>query len=145
MPLVIELEPASRYERETYNILYVGRFLHRIRGAKHNRGAQFRLTVWDNRKRPNDCPWGRWTSAGRYGGPGAYLGPDNQGTDDELTITASAEAVVLSASRIVTKAEGSELEIGQLVLFGIPGGELLGPYKVAQRALHDPYFEPAPI
>lgn len=142
MPLVIELEPVSRYHAETYNMLYEGKFLHRIKGAKHNRNAQFRLTVWDNTKRLNDCPEGKWNNMGRYGGPGKYLDPHNIGTDEELTITSNAESVVISAQPIRGKREGSELEIGQLVLFGIPDGSLIGPYKIDQKPLHDPHFAP---
>lgn len=145
MPVVIELEPSSRYERETYNILYVGKFVHKIKGAKHNRNADFSLRVWDNRNRLNDCPEGRYTNFGRYGGPGRYLGPDNVGTDQELSITATAEAVVIALHPLARKGNGDVLEIDQMVLFKIPDGGLLGPYKIAQKALHDPHFDPQPL
>jgi hypothetical protein len=145
MPTIIDLSPASRYEVETYNIRYRSKFVHRIRKARHNRNAQFLITVWDNRKRLNTCPEGKWTDFGRYGGPGKYLGPDNIGTDAEISVTTAAQAVIIASTPVARQAEGETLEVGQLVLLREPSGELLGPYTIAEKSLHDPHLEPAPL
>jgi hypothetical protein len=136
---IVEFEPSSRYERETYNILYVGKFHHRVKGAKHNPRALFSVRVWDNTARPNDCPEGRWTDFGKYGGPGQYLGPDNLGTDQPLSVTMNAEAVVISAQPFARKGEGDTLAIGEVVTLNIPGGSL-GTWQLDQKALHDPHM-----
>lgn len=140
---VVELAHSSRYDAEQYGVLYRSRFVHRIRKAKHNRNAEFVLTVWDNTSRINTCPEGKWTDFGRYGGPGKYLGPDNVGTDAEISVTTRAQAVVIALHPVTRQAEGAALEVGQRVMLRTPEGALSGPYVIAEKALHDPHLEPA--
>jgi len=145
MPIIIGLRQSTDYEATQYDIVYRSAAVHRIRKAKHNRNALFRITVWNNTNRPNTCPEGKWTDFGRYGGPGKYLGPDNIGTDSEISVTTAAQAVVIASTPIARQAEGDTLEVGQLVLLQTPEGELMGPYTIAEKALHDPHLEPAPL
>jgi hypothetical protein len=141
MTVTIHLTPASRYEAEQYNIRYRSKFVHRIRKARHNRNAQFLITVWDNTNRPNTCPEGKYTDFGRYGGPGKYLGPDNIGTDSEISVTTAAQAVVIAREPVARTPEGGTLEVGQVVTLRTPEGGFLGPYVIAEKNLHDPHLE----
>lgn len=143
MTTLVYLDESSDYELTEYGIVYVGHNVHRITGAKHNRNASFALKVWDNTGRLNDCPEGRYTDFGRYGGPGKYIGPDNIGTDSPISVTTSAQAVIISATPIERTPEGTVLAVGEIVRLLLPDLTPLGDFVIAEKALHDPHLEPA--
>lgn len=143
MATLIQLDESSNYELTQYGILYVGRYVHQIVGATHNRRADFAIKVWDNTNRPNTCPEGKYTDFGRYGGPGRYLGPDNIGTDDPISVTTSAQAVIISSEPFPRTPQGERLRLGSMVRLVLPDGTPLGDFIIAEKALHDPHLTPA--
>ena len=137
---------STDYEESVYGILARATHDHRIKGAKHNRRARFMITVWDNTIRPNPHPGEvKYLQYGSIGGDGQWLDPHNRGTDDEISVTTSAQATCITSSRVRTgPEEGVELAIDQTVMLRLPGGEELGPYVIRQKALHDPHLELVP-
>lgn len=140
---VIDLRLSTDYEASMYDIIYRSAAVHRIRKARHNPGASFLVTVWNNANRPNPHPGEvRWNSVGSIGGDGQYLDPNNRGTDETISVTTAAQAVVITSSPMKRDPEGETLEVGQTVWLRLPEGGVLGPFIIAQRALHDPHLEP---
>lgn len=146
MPVVIDMAESTPYEREQYGITHRSVCTYLIRGARHNPRARFTITLWDNTIRLNPHPGQvKYNAFGSIGGDGKYLDPNNRGTDSDTSVTTSAEADVIALTPVARKPEGRAIAIDELVLLGLPDGSLLGPYKIAQRPLHDPHLEPAPL
>lgn len=97
-PVIIHLDHANAYQRDTYGILYTSRFVYRQ--AKRGAGPT-RIEVWDNTGRPYDADWcaDGWEWRDR---PAMYLDPHNCGTDASRSILAVPESVSINDTRTGT-------------------------------------------
>jgi hypothetical protein len=133
---VIEMSVASDYQQTTYGILFESTFVHEIPEDRNNRSYPHRFKVWSNVNRPNKWPEGEWTDFGFRGGPGAYVDPNNKGTDEAMSVTISTEAMCISAhgDSTGTKASGQVwgdvVHAGDVVTLRTPDGDNIGPYTV---------------
>lgn len=146
----IEMAIASEYDQRNYAIRLISAHVYRVTGRNvHNRSHPHRIKVWDNTGRPNADPE-RWSEfLGRKIGPGRYIGPDGRGTDAEVSVTTSAEAVAITnnGTNTGTVASGqvyaeTELVIGDEVLLVLPSGATMGPAVLTARPVADPVLVP---
>jgi hypothetical protein len=150
--IAIEMAVASRYDQNSYGILFISRYVYRITGrGVHNRSHPHRIKVWDNTGRPNADPGRISEFLGRAIGPGRYIGPDGRGTDDEASATTSAESVAItnSGTNTGTVASGQvyaddSLAIGDKVMLVLPGGRMpvSALLTVTASPLSDPILVP---
>lgn len=141
-PVKIQMVEATVNEAR-YGIAFRSASDRKIKGAKYNRHASFTITIWLNVFRPNPHPVAVWKGVGMIGGPGKYLGADNKGTDEPYSVTASAQAAVISNRPGLGGQLGEEISIGQAVVLVLPDGTELGPFIVTDRRMADPYLVPS--
>lgn len=141
--IIIDLVPASAYDRENYGILFDGAALHTMTGrGVHSRHHPHRIQLWDNSIRPNNDPE-FWSEFSGKRGPGAYVGPDGKGTDAQLSIVLNAQAVVISAyADPDALSYGDALAIGDVVQLRYPDGTVTGAWQITARDLADPVLVP---
>lgn len=112
----IPMVGASRYAQETYGIMFESAHVYR---AQRSHGYPVRLKVWDNTRRlnPRDGQAVRYSDYGKIdGGPGRYLDPNNNATDEMWSVQIAPEAVVISAHGDGTGSRASGQVYGEETL-----------------------------
>lgn len=128
----IDLKPAVG-RRARYGIVYESTTVHPVTGrGVHNPAHHHRLDVWVN----------------PHAGPGEYLDPDGNLTDQPMTMCLTAVASVISAPRVGDEVvRGPSLAVGETVEVSVGGEFKIGNFTVTAGNLRDPFLvraEPVP-
>ncbi len=132
---------AATANESTYGILYRSA-PYSLRGSGlegprlRNPGHPHVVTVWANK--PNDNPDARVgypdSSETSRRGEGRFVGPNGHGTDDEITVTLDAGAVIIDGK---AHPRAGTLTLGETVELTFDG-DSLGEFVVTARYLADP-------
>lgn len=100
----VPLVGADERREQHYGVTHSSASIWRVKGSH----SPTRVEVWSNVNRPNPHPGQvKWKQFGPIGGDGKYLDPENQGTDDEVTVLLSPESSGIYADAPNTGHEGS--------------------------------------
>jgi hypothetical protein len=111
----IHLRPATQND-QSYDILYRSATVHTISGKINNRHFNHLFTVWCNQ------PDGKL---------GTFIDPHGKPTTDQITVTADAQASVISSTPDPNKTPGGEqLTVGDEIEFILPSGNILGVFQL---------------
>lgn len=116
--------------RRRYGVRHESTATYHIDGPIHNRAFSHRVLVWSNADRPN--PDGNKTDGKRF------IDPSGKPTNDEWTVTLSAQPTVIASHPIGAAVHATEpLAVGQQVLLRFADGtHAFG--TIENRVMHDP-------
>lgn len=136
---IIMLREATGYERESYGILYRSAIPYPLRGRYiTNQGWRHTLTVWDNTKRPRES-----TPVQHHlqRMDGRFIDPSGYPTDEPISYTWGAEAVVISDPP-QPRREGVPLTVGDTVWLQYPDMSLSVPMTLQGRSMRSATLTP---
>lgn len=126
----IPMLPVSAYRTASYEIMYESKFVYRTRKSS----APTRVVMWGNTERPNPRN-GEPVRYGDYGpidgGNGRYLDPNNNPTDDPVTVLLSPESTAITDNGTNTGTEAS--------------GQVYAPERLATDATVTSSFRTVPV